>query len=128
MGRGMTLFCPKCRYTMELFYGGGFLSYPREETRQEVRDGVYGKRPKAVLEKYPDAECVSYSPLFHCSCGNYISKSAVVMHSGGKAVYRPARRCNLCREKMWEVDDVQYPARCPKCDTIMSETCDLLWD
>ena len=104
MGEGVTFTCPRCLYSMELSVGCGFLGDPRSpRTREAVLAGRFGKTAKRALEEHPDADCGRYTPLFHCSCGNYSSKDAVFVADRDGYHYRPSRRCSLCHGKMWEV-------------------------
>lgn len=129
MGVEVTFTCSHCGYRLRLSSGCGFLGSPWEpKTRKDVLNGVYRSRPKKVLEANPDSACGCYSALFHCSCGNYVSKSAVFIRNGEKLLYKPSKRCSICNKKMWEVESLPDYAPCPKCGTIMEESEHILWD
>ncbi|MBE6526813.1 MAG: hypothetical protein E7Z63_03455 [Thermoplasmata archaeon] len=78
MGRGVEIHYEACGFKKELMYGGGFLSCPDNPVmRDEILSGRYGKRPKRILDKNPDAGFYCYRPLFHCSCRNISDKDDV---------------------------------------------------
>jgi len=129
MGEGIEFLCTNCGFRKEMWFGPGFLSDPRNpETREDTLSGKYGPKPKRVLEEHPDAECSWYMPLFHCSCGNFSSKDAVVISDGGKTLYRPSMRCDLCHGKMWEIIEPPDYLPCPKCGHEMRYGVTVMWD
>ena len=129
MGEGIEFVCGKCGFRKEIWYGPGFLSSPRNpETRAETLGGKYGPRPKRILEEHPDAECSWYKPLFHCSCGNFSTKDAVVIFDEGKTLYRPSMKCDLCGKKMWEIVEPPDDLPCPKCGHEMKMGITAMWD
>ena len=120
MGSGIEFLCKGCGFRKEVWYGPGFLSDPRSpETREKTLNGKYGRKPKKVLEDHPDAECAWYRPLFRCTCGNYSTKDAVVIHEEGETLYRPSMRCDLCGRRMREVSGPSDYLPCPKCGSLM---------
>ena len=129
MGAGIEISCDGCGFRKEIWYGPGFLSGPRNpETRADTLEGKYGPKPRKVMEEHPDAECSWYRPLFHCRCGNYSAKDAVVIFENGKALYRSSMKCDLCGRKMWEVGEHPFLIPCPKCGEPMRCETTVLWD
>ena len=109
-------------------YDGGFLSCPDNPvTRDEILSGRYGKRPKRILEKHPDANFYCYRPLFHCSCGNLSDKDAVSI-GDIKPLCRPSMKCDLCGRKMWEITELPDCLPCPKCGEQMMCKHTMMWD
>ena len=129
MGEGFEIVCGNCGFRKEITYGPGFMSSPRNpETRANIIEGKYGKRPKKIVEENPDAECSWYRPLFHCSCGNISAKDSVIISNDGKILYRPSMRCGLCHRNMWEVVEMPCELLCPKCGHEMLFGRTVLWD
>ena len=128
MGEAGTLRCEACGFSKRLSIGPGFNSgWHNESTRRDVLAGKYGRKPKTILEENPDSACSWYMALFHCKCGNYSSKDAVVIYDHERHLYRPSMRCDLCHRKMFEVNSIVC-ARCPKCGEGMHWELEILWD
>ena len=67
------------------------LSPYNPETREMVLAGEFGEKARKALEEHPDAGCGRYTPLFHCTCGNYSSKSSVFISDEDGVYYAPGK-------------------------------------
>ncbi len=129
MGAANEYRCMSCGYTKEVWFGCGFMGSPSNpETRRDVMEGKYGKRPKAVLEAHPGAGCGAYMAMFRCKCGNINSKEAVFIGDADGTYYKPSMRCGFCHSKMWEIQEPPRSTTCPKCGFWMDSYRTLLWD
>ena len=133
MGNAGYKFCRQCGFrSEEISFGVGFLGAPNNPSvREDIMSGMYGPRPRKVLEENPDAVFQCYCQAFRCRCGHFSSKWAVrIVSREGEGLYAPTMRCDVCGKRMRALEKIPGIEQCPRCDSIypMEFRDTILWD
>lgn len=137
MGRGYCFTCSSCHELNTVLLGVGlFVLTDMFRTMEEVKDGKYGVRRKALSEEYGISSVDVQYEFYECDrCGYWNAYKSLDMVFGSKenrVFYRYKHRCPKCRNVMIrKVFDGRKSLSCQYCgkENLLSDTePDLFWD
>ena len=129
MGRGYTLCCDECGYSLEYLEGIGFMYYREaEEILSDIKAGKYGND---FMKAANDAKkpIVNHSrELYKCmECGELQPDMEIELCDGENVLIRKQHACNKCNGEIFVVNSIENII-CPKCGAPLVIMGILMWD
>lgn len=135
MGAGYSCTCKKCGMKKELSVGTGMLfEFVREQLKEEIKEGKYGKELQQFLADCPDCSLSWEQSAFLCGCGywddgEYIECCETDKIDSGKKECRLKHICPKCGKEMQRYPEEKIEKlRCYKCGGEIESFLDTRWD
>lgn len=111
MGRGYIYSCEKCKKSVYLSMGVGFL-YPKiyQKTVEDTKAGAYGELGKLFFEMYPDGALDVEENVFRCKdCGEYRNLPRLSMYIPKEGYKHEAPKGKWSTAMPWYGEDYILP-------------------
>ncbi|MBE6016329.1 MAG: hypothetical protein E7233_01795 [Lachnospiraceae bacterium] len=136
MGTGYEYRCPNCKYETEILLGIGlFFHRTQKRVTEQAAKGKFGVTLKQIVKH---GNSVTVSPakyLYYCEdchvCKNdyCLNVYEELDNLKSEEIYRFIHKCPICHKEMKRTDQKpSFALKCPKCNTIMDYSGDIMWD